>query len=166
MNAEDRLSEGLRELARSSSPPSPALKATLQSEFHRHHARRRRTRMAVLLGVAACLAAVPFLVQNTFRGGHSASGAKGTIPATSRAPESAAFDRGWSALEASDFVTLPSYDPAIPVEGARLVRLQMPGSALSLVGMPVRQDAADRQFVADVLLAQDGTPFALRLVNQ
>jgi hypothetical protein len=52
------------------------------------------------------------------------------------------------------------------VEGARLVRLQMPGSALSLVGMPVRQDAADRQFVADVLLAQDGTPFALRLVNQ
>ena len=166
MNAEDRLSQGLRELARSSSQPSPALKATLQSEFHRHHARGRRTRMAVLLGVVVCLAAVPFLVQNTFPGRHSASGAKGTIPVTSRAPESAAFDRGWSALEASDFVTLPSYDPAIPVEGARLVRLQMPGSALSLVGMPVRQDAADRQFVADVLLAQDGTPFALRLVNQ
>jgi hypothetical protein len=163
MNAEDRLSKALRELARSSCQPSPALKATLQSKFHRHHAQRRRTRMAVLLAVMVCLAAVPFLVQNTFPGRHSASGA---IPVASWAPESAAFDRGWSALEAGEFVTLPSYDPAIPVEGARLVRLQMPGSALSLVGMPVRQDAADRQFVADVLLAQDGTPFALRLVNQ
>jgi hypothetical protein len=30
----------------------------------------------------------------------------------------------------------------------------------------VRQDAAEKEFLADVLVAQDGTPYALRLVNQ
>jgi hypothetical protein len=46
-----------------------------------------------------------------------------------------------------------------------MVRLDLPGRALQLVGFPVSEDIADRRVIADVLLAQDGTPYALRLVR-
>jgi hypothetical protein len=46
-----------------------------------------------------------------------------------------------------------------------MVRLDLPGRALQLVGFPVSEEIAERRVLADVLLAQDGTPFALRLVK-
>ncbi len=165
MNAPDRLSEGLRKLGRAAPAPSPALETRLRHEFRRHHARRRRVRFVGALA-ALLLAASPLLLQHRLNRQPAARATQEPAAGGSAVLASASLDRGWSALEAGDFVALPSYDPAIPVEGARLVRLQMPGSALRLVGMPVRQDAADRQFLADVLLAQDGTPFAVRLVNE
>ena len=67
--------------------------------------------------------------------------------------------------QASQFVALPTFDPAIPIDHLEMVRVDLPGRALRLVGFPVSEEVADRRIVADVLLAQDGTPYALRLVQ-
>jgi hypothetical protein len=62
-------------------------------------------------------------------------------------------------------VALPTFDPAIPIDHLEMVRVDLPARALRLVGFPVSEEVADRRVVADVLLAQDGTPYALRLVQ-
>jgi hypothetical protein len=63
------------------------------------------------------------------------------------------------------FVALPTFDFAIPIDHLEIVRVDLPGRDLRLVGFPVSEEIADRRVVADVLLAQDGTPYALRLVQ-
>ena len=63
------------------------------------------------------------------------------------------------------FVALPIFDPDIPVGQSRVVRLELPGSALRLVGYPVDEELSERRVVTDVLLSQDGTPYAVRLVR-
>jgi hypothetical protein len=60
---------------------------------------------------------------------------------------------------------LPSFDPAVPLENSQVIRLQMPGGALALVGIPVAPDLADQPIVADIAVAQDGRPYAVRLVG-
>jgi hypothetical protein len=91
---------------------------------------------------------------------HKFSARKSSLPAQARA--STAKD---ASPEANRFVALPTYDPAIPVGDSQMVRVDLPGRALRLVGFPVPEDIADRRVLADVLLAQDGTPYALRLVR-
>ncbi len=68
-------------------------------------------------------------------------------------------------MQAGDFVALPTFDPAIPVGESRMVRVDMPGSALQLIGYPVDGQLLDRRILTDVLVGQDGMPYAVRLVN-
>jgi len=68
-------------------------------------------------------------------------------------------------VEAADFVALPSFDPAIPVGESRMVRMDLPGSALQLMGYPVEGQLLDHRIVTDVLVGQDGMPYAVRLVQ-
>jgi hypothetical protein len=68
-------------------------------------------------------------------------------------------------IAADRFVALPTFDFAIPIDHLEIVRVNLPGRDLQLVGFPVSEEIADRRVVADVLLAQDGTPYALRLVQ-
>jgi hypothetical protein len=63
------------------------------------------------------------------------------------------------------FVVLPFFDPDVPVGQSRMVRLEVPGASLRLVGYPVDEELAERRVVTDILLAQDGTPYAMRLVR-
>jgi hypothetical protein len=69
------------------------------------------------------------------------------------------------AIAATDFVALPSFDPAIPIGQSRMVRLELPGSALQLIGYPVNEQLLERRVLTDVLVGQDGTPYAVRLVQ-
>jgi hypothetical protein len=69
------------------------------------------------------------------------------------------------AIAAIDFVALPSFDPAIPIGQSRMVRLELPGSALQLIGYPVNEELWERRVLTDVLVGQDGTPYAVRLVQ-
>lgn len=64
-----------------------------------------------------------------------------------------------------DFVVLPMFDPAIPIGQSRMVRLELPGSALQLIGYPVNEELLERRVVTDVLVGQDGVPYAVRLVQ-
>jgi hypothetical protein len=63
------------------------------------------------------------------------------------------------------FIVLPTFDPAIPIEQMQVVRLEMPGRALRLVGFPITEEVAQQRILADVAVAQDGTPYAVRLVQ-
>ncbi len=67
--------------------------------------------------------------------------------------------------DSNEFVALPMFDPDIPVGQSRMVRIELSGAALRLVGYPVNEDLSERRIVTDVLLAQDGTPYAVRLVK-
>jgi hypothetical protein len=68
-------------------------------------------------------------------------------------------------IEAGDFIALPTFDPTIPVGQSRIVRMNLPGSDLQLIGYPVDGQLLDRRIVTDVLVGQDGMPYAVRLVN-
>lgn len=68
-------------------------------------------------------------------------------------------------LGAGDFVALPTFDPSIPLGVSRMVRVDMPGSALQLIGYPIDGQLLDRRVEADVLVGQDGLPYAVRLVQ-
>ena len=68
-------------------------------------------------------------------------------------------------VEAGDFVALSTFDPAIPLGESRMVRMDLPGSALQLMGYPVEGQLLDRRIVTDVLVGQDGMPYAVRLVQ-
>ena len=66
---------------------------------------------------------------------------------------------------AADFVALPTFDPAIPLGETHMVRMDLPGSALQLLGYPVEGQLLDRRILTDVLVGQDGMPYAVRLVQ-
>jgi len=68
-------------------------------------------------------------------------------------------------VEAGDFVALPTFDPAIPLGESRVVRLDLPGPALQLIGYPVDGQLLQGRVLTDVLVGQDGMPYAVRLVQ-
>jgi hypothetical protein len=167
MNEPDRLFESLRELAaRPAQGLPPALGESLKDEFRRHHARRRRMRTAGLLAAALVIAAALAPVAARLHRS-AATPPAASLRAAGQGQSGTALSQDAAVGQASsEYVALPGYDPDIPVGSVRVVRLQVSGRDLTLVGLPVAQDAAEQQFVADVLVAQDGTPYALRLVDQ
>jgi hypothetical protein len=187
MNQPDsRLSAALRRLG-SIAPRSatPVLGDMLKDEFRRHHIRRRRTRNTRILLAAACLTVSvgTFLIlrprPTNMAAIHESPQTTPptqanillglTQPQTTRLKAINKHDsnkrRKNPATAENRFVALPTFDPAIPIDHLQMVRLDLPGRDLRLVGFPVREEIADRRIVADVLLAQDGTPYALRLVQ-
>jgi hypothetical protein len=68
-------------------------------------------------------------------------------------------------IAAGDFIALPSFDSAVPLGDSRMLRVDLPGSALQQIGYPIDGQLLDRRIVADVLVGQDGSPYAVRLVN-
>jgi hypothetical protein len=181
-----RLTEALRRLAASSSQTAPPeLGASLLTEFRRHHARRRlirRIRIATLaacIGVVAGLAfmrapriqpvsehtpeATPSVPDKTPHGQVVAKIAPTqSRPVGKRArPKAAAI----GAASRRQFLALPGYDPAVPADELHVVRVQLPASALWQMGAPVSPDLGGRKFLADFVVSQDGTPYAVRLVQ-
>lgn len=67
---------------------------------------------------------------------------------------------------ASAYVPLPyAYDPS-ELEGGSVVRVVLPRSALVCYGLPVEGMGAGDQLTADLVVSEDGTPQAIRLVTQ
>ena len=187
MNQPDsRLSAALRRLGAIAPRSAPsALGDMLKDEFRRHHIRRRRERNARML-LAACLAAASvgtiFILRprpaNTVA---THEPLQTTLPSQAkisvrpvqpktiqlRPVKTRVLHRTRKDPASADdrFVALPTFDPAIPIDRLEMVRVDLPGRELRLVGFPVSEEIADRRVVADVILAQDGTPYALRLVQ-
>lgn len=183
---ENRMSEAFRRLNAMTPQGAPsALGEKLREEFQRHHARRRRNRAVRFSLIAACLAGAIALSMLLLRPRAPITHARHEVPpvttpsvavsASLIAPtvphlavhKSASHTRPAKKqpADAERFVALPTFDPAIPIDHSQIVRLDLPGRALQLVGFPVNEEMAERRVVADVLLAQDGTPYALRLVR-
>jgi len=67
---------------------------------------------------------------------------------------------------ATAYVALPSAEGATFAEDQTIVRVSLPPSALASFGFPVRAEGGDSNVLADFVLGEDGTPRAVRLVQQ
>ena len=188
--SEALLSAALHRLGKGAPAGAPGeLGASLAQSFRKHHARRRRARVAGWSALAACviLAAVFALKfvsgrENSAIPNVAAQQQQPVQPApvvtqTEESVRQRAKDgsklvaRVNSAPEASQanqndgFVPLPSYDPAINTGELGVVRLELSGADLRLVGAPVTEDLSDQRVLADVVVGRDGTPYAVRVVQ-
>lgn len=66
---------------------------------------------------------------------------------------------------ATDFLPLLDGDDLDSLESSQLVRVELPGSALIAVGLPVDAEMANAPVKADVLLGHDGLARAIRFVR-
>jgi hypothetical protein len=67
---------------------------------------------------------------------------------------------------ASAFVPLPYADDPSETQGGAVVRVDLPRASLVSMGVPVAGLNANGHVVADLMLSEDGTPQAIRLVSQ
>ncbi|HXA83472.1 MAG TPA: hypothetical protein VNZ47_00250 [Candidatus Dormibacteraeota bacterium] len=181
-----RLAEALRHLAASSRQGAPAEIGTgLATAFRRHHARRRLVRRTTVAAFASCIALIAGFLSirsphqvPTEAQRHEVAGsvpvqppnaisvagnaARAVHPSVKHAKPKAATT---AAASRGEFLALPGYDPAVPADELHVVRVQLPASALWQMGAPVSPDSGARKFMADFVVAQDGTPYAVRLVQ-
>ena len=66
---------------------------------------------------------------------------------------------------ATDFMPLLEGDDLASLDSSQLVRVELPGSALIAVGLPVDAEMADTPVKADVLIGHDGLARAIRFVR-
>lgn len=59
----------------------------------------------------------------------------------------------------------PLMDPAPPFERGQLLRVELPASAMQMVGLPVREDRLADPVQADVLVGEEGLLRAIRFVG-
>jgi len=85
--------------------------------------------------------------------------------AQAAANDSANSDAG-SAEYASEFVPLPYSDGLSDGDSGTVVRVDLPRSSLASMGIPVSGLAAGDRVVADLVVSEDGTPQAIRLVSE
>jgi hypothetical protein len=189
MNSSDnRLSTALRELAAEAPSAPPELAARLNAAFARHRAFRRRKQVAFSALVAACLALASFWM---FAARNSAGQMQVTQgppapppfallrsaepqaaalvgrarPSAGHHPHPAAPAEAPVSIPSGDFIALASFDPAIPLGQAQIVRVELPALTLRSAGYPVNPGLIGRHVLTDVILGQDGRPYAARLVQ-
>lgn len=182
--SEALLSAALHRLATGSRRTAPEeLRESLARSFRQHHARRRRLRIAGWSALAVCLVLGVLGVKLAGRHGNSAP-AIAVQPQPAQAPAVANEAKQPVAQRTKErssvvatlktnadgnqndgFVPLPSYDPAMGTGELQVVRLELSGADLRLVGAPVAEDLSDQRVLADVVVGRDGTPYAVRFVQ-
>lgn len=181
--SEALLSSALNRLASGSPKGAPdEIGGSLLREFRQHHRRRRQKRMAIIGSIAACVVAgALFLVQRSAWNHSPQAPAQQAQQGTGKAaqPErpsltasSKTFGTTQSASAApvssngeAGFVTLAPYDSTVSAADLTIVRVELTGSDLRLLGAPVTEDLSDQRLLADVVVSGDGTPYALRIVR-
>jgi hypothetical protein len=178
---EERLAAALRELAAvSRQGASPELELMLKDSFRRHHARRRVLRLRVATFAICVLAlGLSFLLRFAWNNNAVQPAVVRTIPPeeVSAPPQASVFRMSRPIVRArpgprsnrsavtNAFVALPSFAMVPAGDELRVIRLEMPGADLRLVGAPVGEEIAGRRVTADFVVGHDGTPYAMRLVN-
>jgi len=184
--SEALLSAALNRLAKGSARQAPTgVGEQLAQQFRRHHRRRRRTRAVVVFSLAVGLTfAVALLLSLQQPAPTAPSVALQPAPVvTPEQPSQSTSPRSVAAQERTSpasrrnakavvsntnenaFMPLGTYDPAMVPGELQVVRLELTGADLRLVGAPVAEDLADRRVLADIVVASDGTPYAVRLVR-
>jgi hypothetical protein len=65
----------------------------------------------------------------------------------------------------TDFFAVAQGDDWTPVDGARMMRVELPKSALGVFGLPAEQGLGPERVRADVVLSDDGLLRAIRFVR-
>jgi len=180
-----RLSEAFRRLASESRQSAPeALGAELLGKFRRHYARRRRIRRGWMLAVAAAIAFVAVWSTRSLSPHSRRQNVANAAPVSQeKTPPSSPAELVATApsrpaakpvkspnmkhvVDANRaFLALPAYDSTVPIDDLQVVRVKLPASALWQIGAPVPPDIAERRLTADFVVGQDGTAYAVRLVQ-
>jgi hypothetical protein len=190
-----QLARALRTLAgESTAGAPPEMGNLLAGKFRRHHARRRVIRGVAAVGLAACLVLGFFAVKNLLLEKKAAapSLAQAPVSTQSLAPPVVAQTSSVIAMESAvsesaarkprnvrpqrnsaaniaahrvEFQALPAYNSTVRLEDTHVVRLEMPGNTLRLVGVPVSAGDDQRRVLADFVVGHDGTPYAVRLLG-
>lgn len=177
--SEALLSAALHRLASGSPQNAPAeLGADLAQAFRHHHRRRRQVRMVAMTSLAACLALVMVLLAAHKPAIRQTSPVAQqevpvTVPAPSQTPsqdhpQQTGQTRPQTVTSSADenaFVPLDTYDPAMAPSELAVVRLELSGADLRLMGAPVAEDLSERRLLADIVVGNDGTPYAVRIVQ-
>ena len=152
----DTLTSALHELAHSSpQSASPATAAALVNAFHRHHRQRRVKRQALVLTITLAIAGGSFWLRLALK----------EKPRANQTDASTSSSIAATAITKDDFVALPSFALVSPGEDFRVIRVEMPVSSLLLLGARVNDEMSTHHIVADLLVGNDGTPYAFRIVT-
>jgi hypothetical protein len=156
MNDNDReLLEGLRALAADGpGEPPNRVEERLRSEFRKQNRRRNQATWVPVLSVATAAGIALLLWIHT----KEPKPAPAVVETRTAAPV---------VVDESDasFYPLPEAEGLPAVENAMVVRVQLPVSSLTLMGVPVGEERADAAVQADLLLGQDGLARGVRLVE-
>ncbi len=179
----------------SSSAASPRVEAALLREFQRvkHVEQQRRIyrQLAILSTAAAILLALglgvhyrivskarntPPQVASTVVTPAAETPVNSAIPAslnsdkTALAANTQSKSASVNQLDdneyAEEFVPVPYADDPAALEGGAIVRVTLPRSALASFGLPITESDGAERVSADLVVSQDGTPQAIRLVPQ
>lgn len=179
MMVNDNLDDALQELASRGTQGAPArVEVVLLRAFRRKRLVRRVkiwTSMAAVGAVAAAGAILLTIPQapSQKRIGDAATRAlplsisqpNPTVTAVNPSrPKGRARKTRLATEVATSFYPLPDADVS-PVDEAAIVRVQLPRSAMRLVGLPVNEDRVDERIQADVVVGQDGLARAVRFVQ-
>jgi hypothetical protein len=175
--SEDRVVEALRALSEqdASREASSEVEARLRVQFQSRGRRRawRRTAVWVTAAVAAAAMAVFFVATNRKPPAPAPvhEVARQAVVVQPEAPPAAVVKTARrvrkSATRPQEMVTdfFPLMDPAPPFERGQLLRVELPASAMQMVGLPVREDRLADSVQADVLVGEEGLPRAIRFVS-
>jgi hypothetical protein len=119
----------------------------------------RASRLTSRRGVSNGTDALPISFKED--GGRIVFSESATIPQGASNPATSASG---TATTTADFVPLVTADGSAPLDGGQMVRVRVPRAALAALGLPVSGERAGETVKADVLLAQDGTARAIRLL--
>jgi predicted anti-sigma-YlaC factor YlaD len=183
----ESLSFSLRQLAEESAEAqAPArLETLLLAEFRREKSATASRGVRWQLAAFAIAAAVLLALGLSLHRQHlvtpaGVNSAQSSVPTVTTAPDNsaatktsaAAADASTQAAVADDteyataYMPLPyAYDPS-ELEGGAVVRVVLPRAALVSYGLPVEGMGVRDQVTADMVISQDGTPQAIRLVAQ
>jgi hypothetical protein len=89
-----------------------------------------------------------------------------TTPGESTSAASASANQADENEYAEEFVPVPYADDPAALEGGAIVRVTLPRSALASFGLPITESEGTDRVSADLIVSQDGTPQAIRLVSQ
>ena len=166
---------------------SPArLEMRLRQQFRTHHHTPKVRRMAVVsawaLAAASVLVAVVSWTEWRSSQRHVAGNSSNSSPATSKSsiansgntvaiPGSAQDDANANLetlvadSELSGFTVLPGVLPT-DTDDAAILRVRMQRGALGALGLPVNEDLASEWIQVDLLVGDDGSPQAVRLLQE
>jgi hypothetical protein len=177
--SEDRIVEALRALSEhdASREASPEVEARLRVQFQSRRWRsawRQAAVWATVWTTAAAAAMVAFFVATNRKPPAPAPVREVARQAVVVQPEVAQPSVRNAAKRVRRPVTRPQevvtdffplMDPAPPFERGQLLRVELPASAMQMVGLPVREDRLADSVQADVLVGEEGLPRAIRFVG-
>jgi hypothetical protein len=178
--SEERIVEALRTLSEqdASREASPEVETRLRFQFQSRRRRRTWRRAAVWAGTgttaAAAAAMIVFLIVANHKPPAPAPVHEVVTQSVVAQPEAApaAVVKATRRVSKSvprpqEVVTdfFPLMDPAPPFERGQLLRVELPASAMQMVGLPVREDRLAEPVQADVLVGEEGLPRAIRFVS-